>query len=77
MYEQFIVTLRAILEERGISPYRLAEMMKNGKPTTNRPWLWRILNREINPTLDSIAAIANALDVKVEKLLGEDYQKNF
>ena len=77
MYDQFIVNLRAILTERGITPYRLARMMHNGKPATNEPWLSRVLKREIVPTLDSIAAIANALEVKMEKLLGEDYLKNF
>ena len=76
MYDQFVVNLRALLAEKGWSAYKLAHLM-SGKPTTNEPWLSRILNREIDPTLDSIASIANALEVKMEKLLGEDYLKNF
>ena len=76
MYKRLIPNLQAILDEREMSLYQLAHRMK-GKPKTNEPRLSRIMRGKTVPQLESVFAIANALEVRVERLLGEGYHKNF
>jgi transcriptional regulator with XRE-family HTH domain len=77
MYDQLIPNIKKLLDDREMSLYRLAHEMK-GDAKTNLPWLSRLMNGKIDtPRLESIHAIANALAVPIEKLIGKGYEKKF
>lgn len=61
---EFAQNLRKIMNEKGISNYRLAKML-DVHPTTIKNWL----ESKTEPKFEMIDKIAKALDVPIEELL--------
>lgn len=65
------------MEKQGLSPADLVKKMK-GNPKTVGPDIYRLFNGKIAfPSLERYHAIANALGVKIEEILGKDYWKHY
>lgn len=68
---EFSQNLKKIMNEKGISNYRLAKML-DVHPTTIKNWL----ENNTQPKFEMIDKIANALDVNIEQLvIGEESHK--
>ncbi|MEQ7052841.1 helix-turn-helix transcriptional regulator [Paenibacillaceae sp. P-4] len=58
--------MRAIRKEKGLTQHELAELAN-----LSRSYIADVERKRYNPSFESIQAIANALGVKVSKLIGE------
>jgi transcriptional regulator with XRE-family HTH domain len=73
--KQIKKNIRTLLDEREWSLYKLAAEMK-GEQESNLPWLSRLMHNKIKtPSLERLHSIANALNVSIEKIAGEGYEK--
>ncbi len=66
--------IKTVLDEKGISPYRLAQMW--GKRSN---YVYTLVNQDILPDgtdLKTIVDIADLLDVSVDRLVGRGSQKS-
>lgn len=68
--KQFGDVLKSILDEKGITAYRLAADTGISEAT-----LSKLLNNLRNPSYETIISLADYLDISTDRLLGRDRDK--